>query len=59
MNRPQATKAIRPQVLLHISRQRNLGERMIQDHDSPRWSELAVTAVLVLAVLFGHARGWL
>lgn len=55
----QATKATRPQVMMHIARQRNLGELMIGDHDRPRWFELAVTAVLVVAVLFANGRGWL
>jgi hypothetical protein len=59
MKRAQATKASRPQVLLHISRQRNLGEQMIPDHDRPRALDLVVTAVLVLAVLFANARGWM
>jgi len=59
MNKPMATKGTRPEVLLHISRQRALGERMIGDRDQPHWSELAVTAVLVLAVLFCESRGYL
>ena len=59
MSRAQATKASRPQVLLHISRQRNLGERMIGDRDQPKPFELLVCAVLVLAVLFCNARGYL
>lgn len=55
----QATKASPAQVRQHIQRQRCLGERMIGDNDEPRPFELFVTAVVVLAVLFGHARGWL
>lgn len=55
----QATKASPAQVRLHIARQRALGERMVGDHDGPRAFELFVTAVIVLAVLFAHGRGWL
>lgn len=59
MNKPMATKGTRPEVLLHISRQRTLGERLIGDHDRPRMLDLVVTTVLVLAVLFSYARGWI
>lgn len=45
--RAQATKASRPQVELHIERQRHLGERMIGDHDRPRIRELLVTAAVI------------
>jgi hypothetical protein len=55
----QATKASDAQVRLHIARQRELGENMIPGADMPHWSELAITAALVLAVLFAHSRGWM
>jgi hypothetical protein len=55
----QATKASPEQVRQHIMRQRCLGERMIGESDQPKPFELFVTAVVVLVVLFGHARGWL
>jgi hypothetical protein len=57
--RPQATKCSRDAVFLHINRQRALGENMIRGTDSPAPIELIVTAVMVLAVLFSHSRGWL
>lgn len=57
--RPQATKCSRDAVLLHIYRQRALGENMIHGSDSPKAIELIVTAVMVVAVLFSHARGWI
>lgn len=50
--RPQATKANRAQVELHIRRQRALGERMIGDWDKPTRLELAVTGLALLAVTF-------
>lgn len=59
MNRPMATKGTRAEVLLHIARQRDLGELMIGDHDRPQLKELAVTAALVLAVLFSNSHGWM
>lgn len=59
MNRPQATRCNRPDVLLHIARQRALGENMIKGSDSPKKIELIVTAVAVLAVLVAHSQGWL
>lgn len=55
----QATKGTRNQVLMHIIRQRNLGELMIGDHDRPRTLDLVVTGLVVLAVLVLHARGFL
>lgn len=57
--RPQATRCNRAGVLLHISRQRALGENMIRGTDAPASIELIVTAVMVLAVLFSHSRGWI
>lgn len=57
--RSQATRCNRAGVLLHISRQRNLGERMLGDRDQPKPFELLVCAVLVLTVLFCNARGYL
>lgn len=48
--RAQATKASRPQVELHIERQRRLGERMIGDHDRPRIRELLFTAAVIALV---------
>jgi hypothetical protein len=57
--RPQATRANRAQVFLHISRQRALGANMLRGSDRPRVIELVVTAVLVITILFAHARGWL
>jgi hypothetical protein len=50
--RPQATKANRAQVLLHIRRQRRLGERMIGDWDQPTRLDLAVTGLALLALAF-------
>lgn len=55
----QATRANPAQVRLHISRQRDLGEQMIGDHDEPSALEFVVTFVLVIAVLFANARGWM
>lgn len=58
MKLKQATKANRAQVLLHISRQRNLGARMIGDNDSPtRWDFIAMLATVAL-IAFGSLRGW-
>lgn len=59
MTRHQATKASRPQVLLHISRQRALGERLISDHDRPRPIEFVVMAIVLAALCFSRARGWI
>ena len=48
----QATKANPAQVDLHIRRQRNLGERMIGDHDKPRkWDLIISLGCLVIIVL--------
>jgi len=55
----QATKATRPQVLLHINRQRILGQNMLPSADKPSAIELIATAAMVIAVLFANARGWL
>jgi hypothetical protein len=55
----QATKATQAKVRLHIARQRAMGERMIGDHDSPRWLELFVTAIMVVCVLVAESRGWI
>jgi len=49
--RRQATKASQAQVELHIARQRRLGERMIGDNDQPTGLELAVTALLIAALI--------
>lgn len=57
--RPQATKCSRDAVLLHISRQRALGQNMIHGSDKPKAMELIMTAAMVIAVLFSHARGWI
>lgn len=59
MNRPQATKASQKNVLLHIARQRALGQNMIHGADRPRALDLVVTAILVIAVLLANARGWI
>jgi len=56
---PQATKANRAQIYLHIERQRALGESLIDDDDEPTWFELAATAMVVLAVLAAWAMGWM
>lgn len=50
--RKQATKANRAQVELHIRRQRRLGERMIGDNDKPTRLELAVTGLVIAAIVF-------
>lgn len=50
MKRPQAEKANRAQVDLHIQRQKELGELMIHDDDEPTWVELAATAIIVIVV---------
>lgn len=50
--RKQATKANRAQVELHIQRQRRLGERMIGDNDQPTRLELAVSGLVILALIF-------
>lgn len=55
----QATKATPAQVRLHIARQRALGERLIGDHDRPRWFELFVTALMVVCMLVAESRGWI
>lgn len=55
----QATKASPAQVRLHIARQRALGERLINDHDAPRWFELFVTVIMVVAMLVAESRGWI
>jgi hypothetical protein len=59
MKKPQATKATRSQVDLHIERQRALGEGLIDDTDDPTVLDLIVTAMFVLTVLAGWAMGWL
>lgn len=48
--RPQATKASRAHVMLHIKRQRNLGESMIGDWDQPKRWELIVTGLALIAL---------
>lgn len=45
--RKQATKANPAQVELHIERQKNLGERAIDDIDEPKAIELIVTAICI------------
>lgn len=50
MKRPQAEKANRAQVELHIQRQKELRELMIDDDDEPTWVELLATAIIVIVV---------
>lgn len=59
MKKPQATRCNRAAVLLHISRQRALGQNLIKGTDKPRALELVVTGLLVVTMLFAHARGWI
>lgn len=47
----QAERTEPQNVELHIERQRALGEKMIGDHDRPRWPELAFTAVGLAAIV--------
>lgn len=58
MKRPQATKAKRPEVLLHISRQRALGENLIPGSDKPGKWDLIATIAMVALIGFGSIRGW-
>ncbi len=54
MNRPQAERATPSHVGLHIKRQRQLGERMIGDHDRPRkWDLLISLGALLVILLLG------
>lgn len=59
MKRKQADRATRPEVLLHISRQRNLGELMIGDHDRPRAKELVTVIVLIAVIFYARYKGWM
>lgn len=54
-SKPQAVRCSTPQVNLHIARQRRLGERMVGDHDRPRWLDLTVSAILLTCIF---AYGW-
>lgn len=49
-SRPQATRARRAAVHLHMRRQHLLGERLIGDHDRPRRVELLATGLVLVAV---------
>ncbi len=51
MARPQAERASKAQVDLHIQRQRALGELMIGDRDKPHPVELLATGLAILALL--------
>lgn len=53
--RKHAERCTTNHVHLHIARQRNLGERMIGDHDKPRRIELVVCAALLVALVTGCA----
>lgn len=59
MKKPQADKANRAQVDLHIERQRRLGDRMIDDDDMPTAIDVIVTVLLVLTVFAAYAMGYL
>ena len=59
MKKPQADKANRAQVDLHIQRQKDLGDRMIGDDDMPTAIDLIATVLMVLAVLAAYAMGWM
>lgn len=54
----QATKANRAQVQLHIERQRELGELMIDDVDRIRPIELAVTFIALALTFLDCKYGW-
>jgi len=57
-SKPQATKDNRAQVELHIQRQKELGELMINDDDEPTGLDVLVTLAIVGFVLFGTFKGW-
>lgn len=54
----QATKDNQAQVELHIQRQKELGELMINDDDQPSGWDFLATIVIVGFVLFGTFKGW-
>lgn len=49
--RKQAERCTTNHVHLHIARQRNLGERLIGDHDRPRRADLAVSSIAVVVLV--------
>ncbi len=51
MRKLSAERCTDAQRELHVARQRNLGERMIGDHDRPRRIELVVSGVLFVAMV--------
>lgn len=47
----QAERVQPQEVKLHIERQKALGEKLIGDHDRPRWPELAFTAIVLAGIV--------
>jgi len=58
MKRKQAERCTPEHAVLHIMRQRALGERMIGDHDGARKWDLLATIAIVTLIVFGSMRGW-
>ena len=48
--KPQASKATPEEIAEHCRRQREHGERMIDDDDKPELIEFLITGVILLAV---------